>query len=210
MKNLYFIISSFFIALNTSYASTININLSELNGTYAWPSDTYTSSASTAFDLGVNFSSITSIELVVTASGTQGSYKSCFLGTNCTYDVFGQYMSYGFSYESGFSSNPNGTIDLTSSPITYTEILDTRYGTSPASYDFLLDGAASFYISVPSVAFPAVEGLEVNFLSPATLDIYDLTLNIEGSVVPLPPAIWLFGFGIISLFSLARTKNNKA
>jgi hypothetical protein len=210
MKKIYYIVTCYFLAFNTSYASTYTINFPELNGTYAYPSNTYTSSATAAFDLGVQFSSISSIELVVTASGNQGTYQSCYLGSDCSYSNFGQILLYGFSYESGFISNPNGSIDLTSSPSSYTETLDTSFGSSPASYDFLLDGAGSFFVQINAPVFIALAGLEVNFLSPTTLNIYDIAINIEGTTVPLPPALWLFGFGGISLFSIARTKRNKA
>jgi len=47
-----------------------------------------------------------------------------------------------------------------------------------------------------------------NCVNSITMETLEVSANIEGSPVPVPAAVWLFGSGLIGLIGAARRKNN--
>jgi hypothetical protein len=200
MRRIFLVAAGVLLIIYKASASSVySIDLPGLNGTYAYPSDPYTAVATSSFDFGVQFSSITSIEIVITASGEQGTYQSCLSGS-CSVVTFGQTLLYGFSYESGYLPSPIGSIGVTQTPNTYSEIMS-------GIYDFLLDGAGSMFVQIDIPVFGGVFGQEVEFLSPTTLEVSGVILMVEASAVPIPATAWLFGSGLLGLIGIARKKS---
>ncbi len=172
-----------FSASSMSSASTVSFELQNFTGRYEYPSILQPSSKSESFDIGVQFSSITNVELVITASGNHGLSSSCGLGT-CYYGESGREMFYSVFQEPEYvyGSSSQGKISITEESTIFHENID-------GPYDKLLDGRAEIYIGIEVILLPA---LEISHLSTAVLNIDNIRLDIKGTVIPLPPVTFLF------------------
>ncbi|MDY6845455.1 MAG: hypothetical protein SVW57_15360, partial [Thermodesulfobacteriota bacterium] len=81
-------------------AASFSISLPSFNGNYVYPDG----KASDSFDLGVQFLSIQSAELIIEASGTGGLLQICdylFDPPQCTTHSYDAHLSWIFTPESG-------------------------------------------------------------------------------------------------------------
>jgi len=191
------------IALSSSafsQAATVSVLLPSLEGIYS-TSNTYPTSRVDAFNLGVQFSSITSVLLELTGISTPGSARTCD-------------ASLGVCVVSPF--NPKmGTMLLTS------DIPSAILGSS--SFDF--DTKSSISVPIWSTSWAAgflnpgfLSGngrlalsssspADVGFiLTDATIDVSNVKLTVEGTVVPIPAALPLLVSGLTGLLFFQRKR----
>ena len=96
-------------------------------------------------------------------------------------NILNEYSSTDFSY---------GTLGLTA---------DLKLGANPE-----MMGAYLWNPDVSSIYFP----IDYTFTTPYDADLFFGSYLIRSSVVPIPPAVWLFGSGLIGLIGLARRKSH--
>ncbi len=185
MKLKYFIFLFYFLISASANAASFSISLPNFNGNYVYP-DT---AGIEAFDFGVQFSSIQKAELLIDASGTSGLLESCN-GDFCSISTFGQDLFWGFINEK--NPAPKDALNLENTLMSFQIDITSES-------DFLLDGSGELVIE--SNLIFSIPELTITILTPPTYQINNVVLNIEGTVVPLPPALLLFLSGI-SLFAL--------
>jgi hypothetical protein len=100
---------------------------------------------------------------------------------------------WGFLFETGHNS-VFGSQSLTDTAAPY--IFDI---TSQSS--FLLDGAGGVFIQ-PNFIVSVPETI-VTILKPSSYQISNVVLSVEGTAVPVPPALLLFLSGLTSLLGLS-------
>ncbi|HED35620.1 MAG TPA: hypothetical protein ENJ08_15605 [Gammaproteobacteria bacterium] len=189
MKIKYLIFMLYFSVPGIANAASFDISLPGFNGSYVYPE----AAGIEAFDFGVQFSSIQKAELLIEASGTSGLLESCN-GSACSVSTFGQDLFWGFINEK--NPTPKGALDLENVLMPFT--IDI----TPES-DFLLDGNGE--LSIESNLIFSIPELTITILTPPTYQISNVVLHVEGTVVPLPPALLLFMSGI-GLFALNGKK----
>jgi hypothetical protein len=190
MKKSLFLLTLFSSCVN---AASFSIPLPNLNGNYIYPDGSPTE----FINFGTQFSSIQSAKLHIEASGTAGLIEICN-GLQCITQSHGLDLLWGFNYESGHNL-VFGSQNLTTTLATYTFDI-----TSKSS--FLLDGIAQFYIEQNFLI--TIPEATITILQPSSFQISNVVLNVEGTVVPVPPSALLLISGLTSLF-LFRLKKNK-
>lgn len=199
MKKIITCIFIMIATLGNANATTISLSFPELTGTYIYGDLAQT----TSFDFGVQFSSIQNATIEVTATGTAGLMKTCLASNplDCSTSSFGPEAYYSFEWESGFGLPPSGSLaPFTSTPATHQDNLIQPL----RDIEFLLDGTGVLRLGHVGIFVVDIYTLEI--LTPAEFEISDVTLTVEGTVVPLPATAWLFGSGLIGLVGLSRHK----
>jgi hypothetical protein len=186
IKILLFVLS--ILSVGSVNAASFSVSFPSFNGNYIYPNGVVEDS----FDLGVQFSAIQSASLTIEASGTAGLLQIC-TGSLCTTQSYGQDLVWGFLFETGHNS-VFGSQSLTDTAAPY--IFDI---TSQSS--FLLDGAGGVFIQ-PNFIVSVPETI-VTILKPSSYQISNVVLSVEGTAVPVPPALLLFLSGLTSLLGLS-------
>jgi len=185
MKIRYLIFLFYFLSSTVANAASFSISFPGFNGDYVYP-DT---AGIEFFDFGVQFSSIQKAELLIEASGTSGLLESCN-GDFCSVSTFGQDLFWGFINEK--NPTPKDALNLENMLMPFQIDITSESG-------FLLDGSGELVIE--SNLIFSIPELTITILTPSTYQISNVVLHVEGTVVPLPPALLLFLSGI-SLFAL--------
>lgn len=181
-----------------SSAATYSVTLPELNGTYIFEGP----NTSASFDFGLQFSSIESMTIEVTASGTNGSVLRTPLNGDPSQTLsLSPTAEFYFEWEEGFESRPYGGLG----PFTSTVQTDSDTTSSPVSLGFLLDGEGVLDFGHMTVLFLTDATYEI--LTPSEFEVENVTLTVNGTPVPVPQALWLLGSGLIGLVGLRRFKN---
>jgi len=162
------------------------------NGDYVYPD----AAGIETFDFGVQFSSIQKAELLIEASGTSGLLESCN-GDLCSVSTFGQDLLWAFINEK--NPTPVDALNLENT------LMPFQIDITPES-NFLLDGSGELTIESNLIFF--IPGLTTTILTAPTYQISNVVLHVEGTVVPLPPALLLFmsGIGLFALNGKLRKK----
>lgn len=196
MKTVTFLFFIYVSSVSTANAVSLSLSFPGFNGTYFYPDATL----SETFDFGAHFSSIQSAELTIEASGTAGLLQSCDMFTlQCTTSSFGPDLLWGFSREPGHNF-VSGSQALTNSLTTYTFDI-----TSESS--FLLDGSGKLNIQ-PNYIY-SIPSVSITILQPSSYQISNVTLKVEGTVVPIPSALLLFLSGLVSIVGLNKLKGDR-
>ncbi len=156
----------------SSQAVVISTSLPLFSGDYEYQNDL----KGFTFDLGIEFSSIESASIELTAMGTRGTYSQCAVFTLCNRFYSFPKAVYGFVSED--PSIPEVSGSLVISTLNYETTNDFLSDTT-----HLLDGQATLFLDHKVVS-----------TSPGYTDpffhVSDLTLKIDGTVVPLLK--WLY------------------
>jgi len=176
----------------SSLAATVSISVPSLNGVYTQSS----SSVFADFDLGVQFNTVTSMSIDWAATTTTGSYRWCdaSVGT-CSISSFEQKdpMAVITNHDPVYGSTlGGGSLDLAATTNNLTALLGLAHNGFPLGTGRLslrLEDDANGYI-----------------LTDATIEISDLKLTVEGTVVPLPAALPLLMSGLTGLLFFQRKR----
>ena len=180
--------------------SSVSVSIPSLTGTYNQFDSLYTSGSGIPavwFDLGVQFTTVTSLSLDWTATTTTGSYRWCD-------------ASVGSCYVSPFEI---GSI------LARVENYDTEWGAWSGAGGGALDPTATnnplnplglegygFPTGTGRVSLMILEEIPGFVLTDATIDISNVRLNVEGTVVPLPAALPLIMSGLTGLLFFQRKR----
>ena len=176
-----------------SLATTVTSTFPSITGKYIVP---YTS-GSIFFDTKVQFSSITSASLELVATSTDGLIQLCtdyFGNDECLNEVFKSELTFQLETESNKAwgyftlDHPEGNI------------WNFRDRT------ILLDGKGSFKFYIYEEPRPAIYYDETILIN-STVDISEVTLTIEGVVVPIPTSIILFISGLSGIIFYRNSKS---
>ncbi len=174
-----------------SQAASYSTVLPGLNGLYSY-SDAPGTAPPVSFDFGIQFSSIQSLTIEVTASGENGIYQY----RNMDGSITGPFINepriiFGFINEG--SSTPWGGLG----PVSGTVQSYSETSTDFTELDFLLDGEGEMHLDHDlMVSFPEVT---IEILTPSMFEVENVTLTVNGTPVPVPLSLWLLGSGFIGL-----------
>ena len=181
MKKIFFVVVAIFTSTYV-LGQTITVPLPGLTG----PVGSHPNWTTTSFDAGVYFSQIQEVRFQCSGTMTQGiAQEGGLLGPPITFAFDG-------AIEIFMDPGP-GLWFLLVSPdhiANNTELIFDGAG-SP-SWDFLLDGNAQITANMIGDTF----GIDVVTIVPATAEITDALLIIEGTVIPEPASILLFTAGV--------------
>ncbi len=186
LKLIVLIMSIVFTA--PSQASIISTSIPALTGEYEYLNDSRTVS----FDLGVQFSSITSASIEFTAKGIDGLAQVCVSVFVCSTHQESPKITYLFSSE-------NLTIESGTIAVDTTDWSTTRIILSET--DQFLDGKGTLYVDQALLLFHG------RFQIRPFLNIKDVSMVVDGvtvSTVPVPGAVWLFGSGLIGFIGMRK------
>lgn len=161
------------------------------------------------FNLGVQFSSISSATLGITGTGTPGRMQVCDLNNppNCFIDPIQPNLSYGFAVEqSGLPPfgliGPFGNISQTLS--------GNLNGPPGTSLNFLLDGVGTLYLGHAGYVCEAIYTC-TPLEPPSLVNVIDtVKLEITGNLIPEPGTFFLSALGIAAITTIRRKQGIKA
>ncbi len=178
-----------------SQAASVSVWVPSLDGLYS-TSSTYPTSRVGAFNLGVQFSSITSVSLALTGMSTPGVERTCDAVFGCVDAPFDPMMD-ALLVSSEVVPQPLGynQFDFTAA---------NSINVAIAPYDFSNPSFLSGYgFLALSVLNPASIGI---VLTDAIIDASNVRLTVEGTVVPIPAALPLLMSGLTGLLFFQRKR----